>query len=83
MKQFGDWGKKRTLHGKRQSSEELSDALEQSWPSDRNAGRDLLVVEAKKGRDGNNAQFLVMHSAKGRHAAKPQAEESVGPAIGL
>ncbi len=41
------------------------------------------MVEVKKSRNGNNAQLLVVDTAKRRHAAEPQAEEAIRPPLGL
>lgn len=41
------------------------------------------MVDVQEGRDGNNAQLLVVNASEGAHASEPQAEEPVRPALGL
>ncbi|GKT66592.1 hypothetical protein ColTof3_13931 [Colletotrichum tofieldiae] len=71
------------LHGSGQSLEQLCDALQQARPADGNALRNLISLEAKQSRDGDDAELLVVDPGEVGHAAKPQAEEPVRPALGL
>ena len=72
-----------TLHGTGQSTEKLGDALKKARPANRHALGNHFLVEVEECSNGNNAQLLVVDAAKRRHAAKPEAEEAVCPALGL
>lgn len=41
------------------------------------------MVEVEQSRDGHDTELLVVDASKGGHAAEPQAEEAVGPTLGL